>query len=145
MAEPSAEANDATPWVSLSEAAERTGRHIDALRSLGRRKRLPAKKGNAGQWLVQLPIELLARPDKVGDLGTGLVGDEVVAGLMAEVTELREALARAEAEAQTARDTSGSRVAAVRAEVDAKDALIAELKTMLAEARRPWWRRFVGR
>jgi hypothetical protein len=138
MAEPSTEADDAAPWMTLSEAAERTGRHIDALRSLVRRKRLPAKKGNAGQWLVQLPAEPLTQPDKVSDL----VGDEVVTGLLAEVTEPREALARAEAEAQTARDTAGTRVAAVRAEVEAKDALIAELKAMLAAARRPWWRRW---
>jgi hypothetical protein len=144
MTEPSTEADAAAPWLTLSEAAERTGRHIDALRSLVRRKRLPAKKGNAGQCLVQLPADLLAQPDKVRDIGTGLGGDEVMAGLMAEVTELREALARAEAEARTARDTAGARVAAVRAEVDAKDALIAELKAMLAEARRPWWRRLIG-
>jgi hypothetical protein len=138
MAEPSTEAGEAAPWISLSEAAERTGRHIDALRSLVRRKRIPARKGNGGQWLVQLPAEPLTQTDKVTDLGN----DEVVAGLMAEMTELREALARAEAKAQAARDIAGARVAAVRAEVDAKDQVITELKAMLAEARRPWWRRW---
>jgi hypothetical protein len=140
MAEPSTEAGDAAPWMTLSEAAGRTGRHIDALRSLVRRKRLPAKKGNAGQWLVQIPTDPLTLPDKVSDLGT----DEVVAGLMAEVTELREALARAEAEAQTARDTAGARVAAVRAEVEAKDQVIADLREQLTWHRLPWWRRLRG-
>jgi hypothetical protein len=144
MAEPSTEAGDAAPWMSLSEAAERTGRHIDALRSLVRRKRLPAKKGNAGQWLVQLPTEPLTQPDKVGDLGISLGSDEVVAGLMAEVTELREALARAVAEAQTARDTAGARVAAVRAEVSAKDEVIAALREQLAWHRLSWWKRWRG-
>jgi hypothetical protein len=138
MAEPSTEAGEAAPWISLSEAAERTGRHIDALRSLVRRKRIPARKENGGQWLVQLPAEPLRQTDKVTDLGN----DEVVAGLMAEMTELREALAKAEAEAQAARDIAGARFAAVRAEVDAKDQVITELKAMLAEARRPWWRRW---
>jgi hypothetical protein len=123
--------------MTLSEAADQTGRHIDALRSLVRRKRLPARKGNGGQWLVQIPTDPLTQSDKVGALGRDLGSDEVVAGLMAEVTELREALARAEAEAQAARDTAGARVAVVRAEVTAKDELIAELKAMLAEARRP--------
>jgi hypothetical protein len=137
MAEPSTEVGDATPWMTLSEAADQTGRHIDALRSLVRRKRLPARKGNGGQWLVQIPTDPLTQSDKVGALGRDLGSDEVVAGLMAEVTELREALARAEAEAQAARDTAGARVAVVRAEVTAKDELIAELKAMLAEARRP--------
>ena len=65
-----------------------------------------AWKGNGGQWLVQLPAEPLTQTDKVTDLGN----DEVVAGLMAEMTELREALARAEAEAQAARDIAGNRV-----------------------------------
>jgi hypothetical protein len=39
-----------------------------------------------------------------------------------------------------------ARVAQARAEerATAKDELIAELKAMLAEARRPWWRRWVG-
>jgi hypothetical protein len=141
MAEPSTGADDTAPWMPLSEAAERSGRHIDALRSLVRRKRLPAKKGNAGQWLVQLPPELAepsTRPDKVTDLGS----DEVISGLMAEVTELREQLARSQAEAHATRDTAGAQVAAVRAEVAAKDQLIVELKAMLAEARRPWFARW---
>jgi hypothetical protein len=47
---------------------------------------------------------------------------------------LRDALvARAEARARR------------EAEAAAKDALIEELKAMLAEARRPWWRRLVGK
>ena len=84
MPEPPTEADDAAaPWITLSEAAVRTGRHVDALRSLVRRKRLPARKGNGGQWLVQLPTEFLTQLDKVGDLGAGRGGDEVVAGLMA--------------------------------------------------------------
>ena len=39
-----------------------------------------------------------------------------------------------------------TRVAQARAEEQAaaKDELIAELKAMLAEARRPWWRRRIG-
>ena len=56
---------------------------------------------------------------------------------MAEVVELRELLAKAEANAQAARDLATGQVAA-------KDELIAELKAMLAEARRPWWRRWMG-
>jgi hypothetical protein len=46
-------------------------------------------------------------------------------------------LARAEERA-----ASAERVAV--AESAAKDELIGELKAMLAEARRPWWRRWIG-
>ena len=37
-----------------------------------------------------------------------------------------------------------AKIVAARMEVTAKDELIVELKAMLAEARRPWWRRLVG-
>ena len=55
--------DEADPWVTLSEAASRTGRHIDAVRSLVRRRKLPARKGNNGAWLVQpwpMPASILA-------------------------------------------------------------------------------------
>src|SRR3954451_20822773 len=120
MAEPPAEAD---PWVTLSEAATRTGRHVDAVRSLVRRRKLPARKNNAGQWLVQLPTEATTQPD--------LAADSAVTELLAEVAELREALAEARAEAKAARDIADARVDAVKAEAAAvrelADRLTAEL------------------
>ena len=63
-----AEAEDQSrPWVTVSEAASRSGRHVDAIRSLVRRQRLPARKNNSGQWLVQLPAE-----DQPGAVRDGL-------------------------------------------------------------------------
>jgi hypothetical protein len=77
-----------------------------------------------------------------------LAGGDAVAELMAEVAELRELLARAEVEREAARAIATAEVKAAReaaaAEVAAKDQLLAEFKAMLAEARRPWWRRWVG-
>jgi hypothetical protein len=49
MAEPQ---DEAEPWVTLSEAASRTGRHVDAVRSLVRRRKLPARKNNALGFLT---------------------------------------------------------------------------------------------
>jgi hypothetical protein len=140
------------PWLTLSEAAARSGRHIGALRSLVRRGRLPARKGNGGQWLVQLPDDPVAEPDAASGspigLAGGLANGEAVAELMAEVAELRELLARTEVEREAARAVATAEVKAAReisaAEVAAKDQVLAELKAMLAEARRPWWRRWVG-
>ncbi len=49
---------DDAPWLSLTEASQRTGRHVIALRSMVRRDRIESRKGNHGQWLVRLPAEL---------------------------------------------------------------------------------------
>ena len=127
------------PWLTLSEAASRDGRHIDALRSLVRRRKLPARKGNNGQWLVQLP----ASPD-AADLANGLATDTAVTELLAEVTELREALAEAKAEAKAAYAIAEARVDAVKAEAAAVRELADRLTAELAHARRPWWRRLIG-
>jgi hypothetical protein len=62
-----------------------------------RRGKLERRKGNAGQWLVQLPPDGLARSDRGDDLAVDLDLTEVVTELREEVTELRVALARAEA------------------------------------------------
>jgi hypothetical protein len=82
-----------------------------------------------------------------------------MAELTAEVAELREQLARAEVEREAARAVATAEIAAAKtsaaaevkaaretalAEVAAKDQVIAELKALLAEARRPWWRRWRG-
>jgi hypothetical protein len=85
------------PWLTLAEASARPGRHIDALRTMVRRGKLERRKGNAGQWLVQLPPDGLARSDRGDDLAVDLDLTEVVTELREEVTELRVALARAEA------------------------------------------------
>jgi hypothetical protein len=137
MAEPEDAADD-RPWLSLSEAAARSGRHVGALRSLARRGRVPARKGNGGQWLVQLPDEALPKPGLGGGSASGLGGDDATGELMTEVVELRERVAKAEANAQAARDLATDQVAA-------KDKVIADLRAQLAWHRQPWWRRFVGK
>src|SRR5690349_20224375 len=95
------------PWLTLSEAAARSGRHIDALRALARRGRLERRKGNAGQWLVRLPESL-----PQDDSGVALAGDsgmaEAVAELKEEVAELRVALARAETQAEAAKTVAAA-------------------------------------
>src|ERR671928_1080276 len=99
---------DNGPWLTISEAAERTGKKIDAMRALVRRGRLPRKKGNRGEWLVQLP-EMLTQAaldaDSDSDLDLALDSDlgSELAALREQVTELRLALARAEGELATAR------------------------------------------
>ena len=100
---------------------------------------------------MQLPADLLA-----GD-GQGVAGPvtDTVADLLAEVTDLRERLARAETEREAARAvataevaaadaTAAAVVAAAREQLDRELARVARLEEELRELRRPWWRRFIS-
>jgi hypothetical protein len=111
-----------------------------------RRGKLEKRKGNAGQWLIQLPPEGLTRSDRSDDLGADHDLTEVVTELREEVTELRVALARAEAghDAMLAqvRAEGDARVARAEAEAVAQRELVTELRKLLDDVRRPWWQRW---
>ncbi len=62
------------------------------------------------------------------------------AQLRQQVADLRVEIATAQGKGTP---RGPSRVATARAEVEAQMGLIVELKAMLAEARRPWWRRWL--
>src|SRR5215212_3876588 len=102
-----AEVDDSAPWLTLREAAERSGKQLDAMRALARRGRLPRRKGNRGEWLVQLP-EAMSQGvqgnglDTASDdaLGADLDTSAELAKLRDQVTELRVSLARAEAKVE---------------------------------------------
>ena len=131
------------PWLSLTEAAELTGLDREALRSRARRNLIPSRKGNRGQLLIQVPTDFTNGHDRDDDRDSrerdrDLAGlREAMTDLVAEVGELRVALARAEADRDAAR-------AITTAELAAKDQVITELRTMLVELRRPWWRRWLA-
>jgi hypothetical protein len=141
------------PWLTLAEAAARSGRHIDAIRTMVRRGKLERRKGNAGQWLVRLPPNGMIGPDRSSDAASDAGGDawlaEVVAELKEEVTELRVALARSEAGHDAAlaqvKAEGETRAAKAEAELEASRTMLAQerargdrLEAALAEARRPW-------
>src|SRR3954464_12666465 len=126
-------AGDDSPWLTISEAAERTGKKIDAMRALVRRGRLPRKKGNRGEWLVQLPetpAQVALDPALDSDLDQALDSDldSELASLREQVTELRLALARAEGELATTR-------AVAEANAAAADRLLAEREATIADLR----------
>jgi hypothetical protein len=138
------------PRLSLTEAAARLGKSVDAVRAMIRRGKLATVRGNDGRLLVSVPPSLaqVADQPRLGEdeasdrssLGVRLGQDEEVARLLVERDE-------ALAEADYWRDAAhkAELAAATRkAEVASKDELIGELKAMLAEARRPWWRRWIG-
>src|SRR3712207_9519109 len=79
-------------WVPLVKAARRLGRHPDGLRAMIRRGRLKGRKGNSGQWLVQVPAGVAeSHPDDDSDPAGEL------AALREELAESRVAAARAQA------------------------------------------------
>src|SRR3954451_6293352 len=72
------------PLMTLSEAAIATGRQPESIRTLIRRGKIRARKGNDGRWLVEVPAEMRRQagdrsvaegttaPDRaVGDLSAG--------------------------------------------------------------------------
>lgn len=128
------------PWLTLTEAAERTGQNREALRSRARRGLIPSRKGNSGELLVQVTPGQTANLDHA--IAMKLTGAET--DLLAEVADLRTVIARLEAERDAARTGAAVEIAAVRAqaagELAARNMVIEELRAMLAEARRPWWR-----
>jgi hypothetical protein len=142
MTEPPPGQSPEPPRLPLAEAAVMLGKTAEAVRSMVRRGRLAAVRGNDGRILVAVPPELVRSDDRSGPGGQPV--DDQLARLLVERDE---ALLEADQLREQLRDAQVARAEARarrEAETAAKDALIAELKAMLAEARRPWWRRWVG-
>ena len=151
----------------LTEAAERTGLTVEAIRQRIKRGRLEAVKGNDGLLRVRLTsadMETFNRsmtshktPTMTGQateddrLANAL---QAAAAAQGEAAALREAIGRereradkAEARAdQTEAERDATRAEAVRAQVAAASAEgeAKGLRLALEEARRPFWRRWIG-
>ena len=151
------EHTDEPPRLPLAEAAARLGKSVDAVRAMIRRGKLATVRGNDGRLLVAVPPSLaqaIDQPRLDGDeasdrsgLGARLGEDGAATRLLIERDE---ALAEADHWREKAHRAE---LAQTRAEAEAgmKEELIQELRKMLgslrgelAEARRPWWRRWIG-
>jgi len=159
-------AADEQPWLTLTEAAAVTGLDRETLRSRARRGLIPRRRDNRGHWLVQIAPSLDRGHDHsrepsttaVTEPGHGNVhgyveadhGREVVTDLLAEVAEVRTALARAEAERDAATKVATAEVAAAHGQFEQMREALAKaearadrLEAALAEARRPWLARMI--
>jgi hypothetical protein len=107
-------------------------------------------RGNDGRLLVTVPPSLVQADDEE-HLGEGEAGDRSSLGVRLGdnrattrlLTERDEALAEADHWRMQAHRAELAQARA-EAELMAKNELLAELRALLAEARRPWWRRWIG-
>jgi hypothetical protein len=136
--------DQAPPRLPLTEAAARLGKSVDAVRAMIRRGRLSTIRGNDGRLLVTIPPELIRVSDQASASPTDqarLVGDQVMTRLQAERDE---ALAEAEHWRMAAHNEALARVRA-EATAEAKETIVAELRALLADARRSWFSRIFGK
>jgi hypothetical protein len=165
MAEPAEQGAESgrvvEPLVSLADASAMTGRPAEAIRAMVRRGKLKALKGNDGRTLVAIPAELIRPPGQPstsranGQDGRPASREEADDGRVAALNEAVEEWRSAAEEARLAAAVAESRlaeaerahvaeVAAATAKVEAAERLIVELRKLLDDARRPWWRRLLG-
>jgi len=157
VADQADDSRPAEPLMTLVDAAAATGRPAEAIRAMIRRGKLKATKGNDGRYLVAVPAELrrpTGQPERGRPAQRGHDEDGRLAALQEAAEEWRAAAeearltaAVAAAERDAAKTTAAAEVEAMRrqteAELAAKDALVTELRAMLADARRPFWRRWL--
>jgi hypothetical protein len=98
----------------------------------------PPSQANEGGFAAQL-AEALASAEHWRSAAEQARADTIRANADREA-----ARAVAKSDVEAAARIAEAKIAAARMEVTAKDELIIELKAMLAEARRPWWRRLIG-
>ena len=149
-------------WLTINEAAKRTGWLPDKIRSDRRRGRLQSRKNNAGEWLVLIPPEAQTMPDEppghANDHADGHATSQAESQAMAmppawlleELAELRERLGHAEGRAAGMAEHMASMSAGMAAErASMAESLAMErvrgdrLEAALVEARRGWLERLL--
>jgi ribosomal protein L29 len=142
MADPDQGDGASTVFLPVSEAALRLGLTPAGLRSRIRRRLVTTKKGNGGQWLIEVPRDPPLRHDQPEVLhGSVMTQDDE---LLAEVDELRRELG----EERLARARLEVRLEGIErthaAEMAAKESTITDLRAELARLRMPFWRKWIG-
>lgn len=134
-------------WLTVAAAARRLGVSPRAIRGRIDRGTIASKpNGNMGRLVLVRPGEASGDRPEEGP------GDELEL-LREELVEARVTIARLEGQVEAARAVAVADVATARAEVEAREQVIAELRRTLeheraradrieAEARKPWWRRW---
>jgi uncharacterized protein (UPF0216 family) len=139
---------DEPSWLTLSEAASRSGLHKEALRARAKRGHLPSRRSNLGQVLVQLPPELLESAHPNANDGAHAQLEhlaDMLRDLEQELGEVRERLVKAEAERDAATRTGETEARLLREVLGREQARADSLAQELRELHRPWWQRLLGK
>ncbi len=129
------------PAMTYQEIADRLGIGLESAKNLARRKRWARASGNDGKARISVPDDALpnapTRPPIDAPISPPIDPPPEllakVAGLEAEVSGLREILARVDRQID---DLKGDR--------DAWRAQSEALADLLADRSRPWWKRLAG-
>jgi hypothetical protein len=153
-------------WFTLTEAADRTGLTVEALRQRIKRRKIRAVKGNDGRLRVHLTvadIEALTSQPVGRSSGQPVDNSSIVKTLQDYITTLRDQLARAEtmldqarAEAGQGRGEAAEAHSMIRGLMDTIVRLHVRLEAAETEARaavetlervraRGFWARMLGR
>lgn len=134
----------AAPMLPLRELVGKTGLHPDRIRGLARRGRLKSQLGNDGKRLFEAAAWLTATPQP----GAGMAESGRIAELELAVAELNEEIATLQLAAVRLEAERDVAVARAEAERDTAVSIAAAEKAamfeLVAELRRPWWRRVFG-
>jgi hypothetical protein len=133
---------DQPSLFTLTEAAERTGLTVDAMRKRIKRGTLEMVKGNDGLVRVRLTSADMdgLRPAGGGTEASRADESRTLRAMELELVAAREAVIRERERADlAAADREAARIAAAAAEGEVRG-----LREALAEARRPFWRRWLG-
>jgi hypothetical protein len=121
---------------------------VDAVRARARRGLVEQRKGNDGRISVRIPAGELAEPSLGADESPPRLRQDLdEARAEAEhwrqrTHEVELRAAKLEGQVEAARAVAVADVATARAEIEAKERYIEKLEELLAEARKPWWRRW---
>ncbi len=129
--------------MGIMEAAGCLGVSVDTVRRRIRKGEISAVRDNRGQWMLDLPDD--AAPMQPTEVRTGppahaAMQDAYAGILRGQVKDLQARLDRAEERAER----QGRELTAAVARASIAETEVGGVREMLAEARRPTWRRWLG-
>jgi hypothetical protein len=144
------------PLLTFAELGERLGVSPDGARMRAKREGWPVERGNDSRAPARVRVPVDALPEHPPERrsksdGSASEFDERMAELAASMAELRAAFDRTReievelrGELADARTRAAVAEAKLEAERSGSQALVAELRQQIEDARRPWWRRLAG-
>jgi hypothetical protein len=139
-------ADSSTSFLTIAQAAPRLGLTPAGVRSRVRRGLVRTQRANDGRLLIEVPADAEFRHEPIHDDDDELQAE--IDHLRRELEAARLGMVKAEGERDTAVATAAARVeAAERIIADLtqqRDRLADQLQAMVADARRPFWKKWMA-